>query len=67
MRCIPTELPGVLIIEPDVHQDPRGFFLETYHKDKYRAEGIDGPVEFYLRRIEQLRDGLPQLAWSERV
>lgn len=31
------------------------------------AEGLDGPVEFYIRRIEQLRDGLPQLAWTGRM
>src|SRR5580765_8005535 len=29
-----------MIIEPDVHVDVRGFFLETYHADKYRAAGI---------------------------
>ena len=28
--------------------------------------GVDGPVEFYIRRIEQLRAGLPQLEWVER-
>jgi len=43
VRFVPTELPGVLVIEPDVHQDPRGFFLETYHAEKYRAGGIEGP------------------------
>ena len=43
MRFVPTELPGVIVIEPDVHQDPRGFFVETYHADKYRAGGIEGP------------------------
>jgi dTDP-4-dehydrorhamnose 3,5-epimerase len=43
VRAVPTTLPGVVIIEPDVHQDPRGFFLETYHAAKYRAAGIDGP------------------------
>ena len=31
------------------------------------AEGSDGPVEFYIRRIEQLREGLPQLQWVERM
>ena len=31
-------LPGVVVIEPDVFQDDRGFFLETYHQKKY-AEG----------------------------
>jgi dTDP-4-dehydrorhamnose 3,5-epimerase len=40
VRVLPTDLPGVLVIEPDVHQDARGFFLETYHADKFRAAGI---------------------------
>lgn len=43
MNCIPTELPGVVIIEPDVHRDGRGFFLETYHERKYEQGGIRGP------------------------
>ena len=40
MRAVPTAMPGVLLIEPDLHRDARGFFLETYHEDKYRALGI---------------------------
>jgi dTDP-4-dehydrorhamnose 3,5-epimerase len=36
-----VDLPGVLVIEPVVHQDERGFFLETYHRDKYRDGGLD--------------------------
>lgn len=40
MRVVPAEIPGVLIVEPDVYVDVRGFFLETYHADKYRAAGI---------------------------
>jgi dTDP-4-dehydrorhamnose 3,5-epimerase len=43
VRVVPTELPGVLLIEPDVYRDSRGFFLETYHADRYRALGIDLP------------------------
>jgi dTDP-4-dehydrorhamnose 3,5-epimerase len=43
VRVLNTEIPGVLIIEPDVHQDGRGFFLETYHADRYREHGIVGP------------------------
>jgi dTDP-4-dehydrorhamnose 3,5-epimerase len=39
-RFLPTELPGVVVVEPDVHQDSRGFFLESYHGPKYRAGGI---------------------------
>ena len=40
MRFVETELPGVLLIEPEVFHDPRGFFLETFHAAKYRQGGI---------------------------
>lgn len=43
MKIIETALPGVLIIEPRVFGDSRGFFLETYHADRYRDAGIDLP------------------------
>jgi dTDP-4-dehydrorhamnose 3,5-epimerase len=43
VRFVPTAIPGVIIIEPAVYQDPRGFFLETYHAEKYRAAGVEGP------------------------
>lgn len=36
-----TPLPGVLVIEPPVFEDPRGFFKETYQRDRYRDLGID--------------------------
>jgi len=36
-----TSLPGVILIEPQVFEDPRGFFMETFHKKKYAVEGID--------------------------
>jgi dTDP-4-dehydrorhamnose 3,5-epimerase len=39
-----TALAGVFLIEPDVHRDARGFFLETYHAAKY--EGIGVPEAF---------------------
>ena len=45
MKVIETRLPGVLVIEPSVHRDTRGFFLETFQVDRYRDEaGID--IEF---------------------
>jgi dTDP-4-dehydrorhamnose 3,5-epimerase len=34
------DLPGVILVMPDVHPDERGFFLETYHRDKYAGGGI---------------------------
>jgi dTDP-4-dehydrorhamnose 3,5-epimerase len=43
MRVTPTELPEVLLVEPDVHRDARGFFLESFHSRKYEAFGIPGP------------------------
>ena len=42
MKIIPTDtLPDVLVIEPRVHRDDRGFFVETYHATRYREAGID--------------------------
>ena len=43
MRFTPTDLPEVLIIDPDVYRDERGFFLETFSSSKYRDGGIDLP------------------------
>ena len=41
MRVIPTEIPDVLVIEPDVFGDDRGFFYESYSKRKFaEATGI---------------------------
>lgn len=37
----PTALPGVVIIEPKVFVDPRGFFMETYKRSEFVAVGID--------------------------
>jgi len=41
MKLIPSGLPGVIIVEPDVHRDSRGFFLESYHARNYQEAGID--------------------------
>ena len=43
MKVTATALPGVLVVEPVVHRDARGFFLETWRERDYRAAGIDGP------------------------
>jgi dTDP-4-dehydrorhamnose 3,5-epimerase len=43
VRFVPTDLPEVIVVEPDVHRDSRGFFLETYHAGKYRDGGIALP------------------------
>ena len=40
MEIIQTPLEGFLIIEPDVYEDDRGFFLETYREERYNQAGI---------------------------
>jgi dTDP-4-dehydrorhamnose 3,5-epimerase len=45
MKVTPTELPEVLILEPRVFQDPRGFFLESYNR-KTLAETAGITAEF---------------------
>lgn len=38
MKVTPTDLPGVLIIEPQVFRDQRGFFMEAFHAERYSQE-----------------------------
>ena len=40
MGFLATAIPGVVVIEPGVHRDARGFFVETYHEPRYREHGI---------------------------
>ena len=44
MNVKKTSLPGVLIIEPQVWHDVRGFFLETWHQARYQEHGL--PTHF---------------------
>jgi dTDP-4-dehydrorhamnose 3,5-epimerase len=45
MQVVPTELPGVLLLEPRVFGDARGFFFESYNRRAFhKATGLD--VEF---------------------
>ena len=41
MNIIPTNLPGVIVIEPKVYVDKRGFFLETFREDVLLQAGIN--------------------------
>lgn len=41
MKFVSTEIEGVILIEPDVYRDERGFFLETYHQARYHEAGLD--------------------------
>lgn len=41
MRRLTTRLHGLILLEPDVHGDERGFFVETFRTDRYAELGID--------------------------
>ncbi len=41
LKLINTSIPDVLLIEPKVYDDSRGFFLETFHQKKYTELGIN--------------------------
>jgi len=43
MNVIRTEIPEVLIIEPKVYRDERGFFFEVFRADRYASYGVSGP------------------------
>lgn len=41
MNVLQTDLPGVLVVEPRVNRDERGFFVESYQVPRYAQHGID--------------------------
>jgi dTDP-4-dehydrorhamnose 3,5-epimerase len=41
MKIIPTKISDVLIIEPQVFKDNRGYFVETYNQAKFEANGLN--------------------------
>ena len=55
IRVQPSELHGLVLLQPDVHHDPRGFLVETYRRDHYAAVGID--VEFVQDNHSRSRQG----------
>jgi dTDP-4-dehydrorhamnose 3,5-epimerase len=40
LEIIETALPGVLILEPRVFEDERGYFMETFHSEEFRRHGL---------------------------
>ncbi len=41
MKVEPTAIPDVLRLRPEVFEDDRGFFMETYRRSAYRQAGIE--------------------------
>lgn len=44
MKLLPTKLPGLIVVEPDVFEDARGFFLETYNAKLFKEYGVPEPM-----------------------
>ena len=43
MKVIETDIPGLLLIEPQVFGDERGWFVESWQQERYAEHGIPGP------------------------
>jgi dTDP-4-dehydrorhamnose 3,5-epimerase len=56
MKVQPTPLEGVLRIEPNLFRDERGYFLETYHEERYRKAGIE--ATFVQDNVSRSRTGV---------
>ena len=39
MKVTETYIPGLLIIEPDLFDDSRGYFFEAYQEERYKKSG----------------------------
>jgi dTDP-4-dehydrorhamnose 3,5-epimerase len=55
MQVLPCAIPGLLILEPKVFGDARGFFLETWNQRRYREAGL--PADFVQDNVSFSRRG----------
>jgi dTDP-4-dehydrorhamnose 3,5-epimerase len=51
VKTIETGVPGLVVIEPTVFGDARGFFMETWHASRYRAAGL--PDQFVQSNLSR--------------
>jgi dTDP-4-dehydrorhamnose 3,5-epimerase len=65
VRVVDTPLPGVLVLEPTVFKDDRGFFLETYRLDRLASLGISHPF-VQANQSRSIRDTLRGMHWQWR-
>jgi dTDP-4-dehydrorhamnose 3,5-epimerase len=56
MKVTAGKIPGLLIVDPVVHGDARGFFLETYSRDRYAEAGVSG--DFVQDNLSSSRRGI---------
>jgi dTDP-4-dehydrorhamnose 3,5-epimerase len=56
VKVTPTGIPGVLILEPRVFGDRRGFFMETWQRERYEQAGL--PADFVQDNLARSRRGV---------
>jgi dTDP-4-dehydrorhamnose 3,5-epimerase len=56
MKAIATTLPGVVVIEPQVFGDDRGYFYESYNQNRYREAGIN--ADFVQSNVSRSSKGV---------
>jgi len=56
MNIEQTRLPGVVVLSPRVYRDPRGFFMETWNKERYADVGL--PSAFVQDNLSESRRGV---------
>ena len=56
MHVETTAIPGLLVIQPKVFRDPRGYFLETFQQQRYRDAGI--AAEFVQDNLSRSSQGI---------
>jgi len=55
LKVTKTEIPGLLVVQPDIFTDSRGFFIESYNKTRYEEFGI--PHDFVQDNISKSKEG----------
>ena len=67
MKFIETEIPDVMIIEPEVFADERGYFFETFRKDKLE-EAIGHSIDFIQDNVSKSSYGvLRGCGYTQRI
>lgn len=56
MKVTPQRIPDILLIEPQVFGDERGFFKETFHAERYKSAGM--PLPFVQDNLSRSRRGI---------
>jgi len=74
MNFVPTSLKGVIVVEPDLFRDGRGFFLETFRRDNTPAVELTPSSDRTTSRVQDIiqsaacmhNGSIRKESWSEQ-